>query len=59
MRDEGQCHVCGEYGANEADHVVPLSEGGEDHIDNMKAIHSTPCHERKTQAEAQRARTGG
>lgn len=55
-RDEGICHICGEPGADEADHVIPLAEGGEDHVDNMKAIHAKPCHEAKTQAEAARAR---
>lgn len=61
-RDEGRCHVCGDYGADETDHVVPLAEGGPDDVSNMKAIHSKPCHVEKTQREAQRARhtgTGG
>lgn len=56
-RDGDICHVCGLPGANEADHVIALSEGGEDHIDNMAPIHSIPCHRDKTQAEAARART--
>ena len=55
-RDNGICHVCGQPGADQADHVVPLSEGGADGEDQMRAIHETPCHERKTQAEALRAR---
>lgn len=56
LRDNGICHVCGEYGANEADHVIPVAEGGPDTFDNLKAIHAYPCHKNKTQAEAQRAR---
>lgn len=55
-RDDGVCHVCGKPGADEADHVIPLAEGGEDHVDNMRAIHSKPCHAAKTQEEARRAR---
>ena len=50
------CHVCGHPGSNEADHVVPLAEGGADTTANMRPIHSDPCHKAKTQAEAQRAR---
>jgi 5-methylcytosine-specific restriction protein A len=58
LRDDGRCHVCGEHGANEADHVIALSEGGADTLDNMAAIHSEPCHREKTAAEARRARIG-
>ena len=39
-------------------HVIPLAEGGADTLDNLRPIHARPCHQRKTQAEAQRARTG-
>jgi 5-methylcytosine-specific restriction endonuclease McrA len=56
LRDEGRCHVCGEYGSDEVDHVIPLSEGGADDMDNRAPIHSTPCHERKTAEEARRVR---
>lgn len=55
-RDGGICHVCGLPGADQADHVIPTSEGGEDTEANMRAIHSLPCHRDKTLAEAQRAR---
>lgn len=55
-RDEGRCHVCGEYGADQVDHVIPLAEGGADDDSNLAAIHGEPCHKQKTQAEAQRAR---
>lgn len=53
---EGICHVCGRPGSDEVDHVIPLSQGGADTIANKRPIHSTPCHEEKTQREAQRAR---
>ncbi len=55
-RDHGCCHVCGRPGADEADHVVPLAEGGPDTDDNLAAIHATPCHQAKTRAEAERGR---
>lgn len=55
-RDNGICHICGQPGANQADHIIPLAEGGIDHVRNMAAIHDKPCHQQKTQAEAQRAR---
>ncbi len=56
IRDSGICHVCGQGGADEVDHVVPLAEGGADDFYNRAPIHSTPCHAAKTQAEARRAR---
>ena len=50
------CHVCGEPDADQIDHVIPLAEDGPDTIDNLRPIHSKPCHQDKTQAEARRAR---
>lgn len=55
-RGNGICHVCGQPGADEADHVIPLSELGPDTEDNMAPIHSRPCHAEKSQQEAARAR---
>ena len=55
MRDRGICHVCHRPLADQVDHVIPLSEDGPDTLDNLAAIHAQPCHEAKTQAEAQRA----
>lgn len=55
-RDHGICHVCHQPGADEADHLIPIGEGGIDHANNMAAIHARPCHQNKTQAEAARAR---
>jgi 5-methylcytosine-specific restriction protein A len=58
-RDEYRCHICGEqHLAAELvnDHVIPLSEGGADDIENMAAC-CIPCHDAKTQEEARRART--
>jgi 5-methylcytosine-specific restriction endonuclease McrA len=53
---EGICHVCGFPGSDEVDHVIHLGEGGDDTMDNLRPIHSEPCHRLKTQDEAQRAR---
>lgn len=55
-RDNGICHVCCKGGADEVDHVIPVAEGGADHISNLAPIHAKPCHAEKTQQEAQRAR---
>lgn len=41
--------------ATQADHVVPLAEGGAHDPANGQAI-CDPCHDRKIQAEAQRGR---
>lgn len=51
-RHRGICHVCGEPGADQADHVVPLAQGGADALSNLRPIHSTPCHARKISGES-------
>ena len=51
------CHVCGNPGANEADHVQPLAEGGPDTKANMRPIHAEPCHRDKTAGEARRGKS--
>lgn len=57
-RDGFRCHVCGQI-FDEAelvnDHVVPLSEGGADHVSNMAPC-CIDCHTKKTEAEASRGR---
>lgn len=40
-RDAGICHLCGQPGANTADHITPYSAGGNDHPDNLAAAHVT------------------
>ena len=57
-RDQGRCQIGGpdcRGVAVEVDHVVPVSEGGLDELDNLQSVCSA-CHSVKTQAEAQRAR---
>lgn len=54
LRDNLRCYLCGGI-ASLVDHVIPLSEGGPDTWENCRAI-CEPCHDEKTQAEAQRAR---
>lgn len=53
-RDHGICYLCGHPGANIADHVIPLAEGGADDENNLRAAHASPCHEAKTEAEKRR-----
>jgi 5-methylcytosine-specific restriction protein A len=50
-RDRGVCYLCGRPGADTADHVVPVSQGGSHHDSNLKAAHREPCHKAKTERE--------
>lgn len=43
-RDGGLCHLCHHEGAKTADHIVPVSLGGEPwSLANLKAVHHAPC----------------
>lgn len=55
-RDAHTCHVCGQPGANTVDHVIPQAHGGTEDDTNLAAIHATPCHTQKTQAESRKGR---
>lgn len=57
LTQDDTCHVCNLPGADQVDHVIPLAHGGTDTRDNLKPIHSRPCHQNKTQAEARQQRT--
>lgn len=51
-RDRNVCYGCGQYG-DQADHVIPIAEGGSNHTDNGRAI-CAQCHETKSRDEARR-----
>jgi 5-methylcytosine-specific restriction endonuclease McrA len=53
-RDRFVCYVCGLEGADQADHVIPIAEGGANHTENGRAIHAEPCHATKSRQEAAR-----
>lgn len=39
-RDHGICHLCGQPGADTADHVIPVSKGGALYdLHNLRAAH--------------------
>ncbi len=57
-RADGLCEVCGDAAATEADHKVPIWEGGADRMHNLQAICS-PCHKIKTAEEATRRAKAG
>lgn len=38
-RDHGICHLCGQPGADTADHLVPAAHGGDETMANLKAAH--------------------
>lgn len=52
----GCCHVCGQPGADQIDHVVPLAHGGTERRSNLAPIHAEPCHRLKTEAESAASR---
>lgn len=62
-RGRGICHVCHHAGADVADHVLAVADGGADDETNMAPIHGGACpscgrrcHADKTSEEAARAR---
>jgi 5-methylcytosine-specific restriction endonuclease McrA len=55
-RDHGICYVCQRPGADQADHIIAMADGGRDIEANLAAIHADPCHEIKTRTEIARGR---
>jgi 5-methylcytosine-specific restriction protein A len=45
-RDHGRCWLCGGYGADSADQVVRLRDGGGDELGNLRAAHAG-CNRRR------------
>ena len=56
LRRDPICRLCGGEVSTEADHVVPIADGGEDVVENMQGL-CHGCHREKTNAE--RAARGG
>lgn len=57
-RAKGVCQIHGTtctYRATEADHILPVAEGGTTTLDNGQAA-CPPCHRRKTLIEAKRGK---
>lgn len=53
---KGVCHVCGQPGATQVDHIHPQAWGGTHDPANLAPIHPEPCHREKTQHEAREGR---
>lgn len=55
LRDKTICHICGEPGSDQIDHITPLSMGGSNLPYNLAPIHSRVaphCHRKKTAEQA-------
>lgn len=47
-RDQHACTCCGATGVRlEVDHVIPLSAGGDNRLDNLRSL-CLPCHRNRT-----------
>lgn len=63
-RADGRCEEitggrpCGSRDRVQVDHVIPVSQGGTHHLDNLRAL-CKPCHDRKTAQEGKGYRRGG
>ena len=45
-RDRGICYLCDQPGANEADHLIEVANGGSNDLTNVASCHRS-CHRRK------------
>lgn len=55
IRNHPYCQHCGTTQSLEADHIIPLAEGGTNHPNNLQVLCHT-CHQYKTRQEATRGR---
>lgn len=46
LRNNDVCWLCGQSGADSADHVVPVSLGGSDAMENLRPAH-LECNKRR------------
>jgi 5-methylcytosine-specific restriction protein A len=46
-RDKGICALCGKKKKWEADHIVPVVEGGDSNLENIRTL-CIKCHRRET-----------
>lgn len=54
-RDGGICHLCGQPGADTADHLVPVAQGGTHTPSNLRAAHQT-CNRKRGDRPIDQAR---
>lgn len=52
------CQACGTAPSTDADHIVPVAEGGSEHITNGQGL-CAECHQVKSDAERQRGLARG
>ena len=46
LQGDPMCHLCGKAGADTADHIIPLFQGGTNDLDNLRPAHRT-CNSAK------------
>ena len=39
LQDNPPCHLCGQPGADTADHIIPYALGGTHELDNLRPAH--------------------
>jgi 5-methylcytosine-specific restriction protein A len=55
LTSEPLCRACGLELATDLDHITPVTQGGTDDPSNLQPL-CRPCHDLKTQREAQQGR---